>query len=312
LIDLLKVLVNMPDADRRRILPALKSSLNEAEFQEVVKLMQQISNDPQEPLQTRTNSLQRLSRYVKALKAHSRKDPTTGEYTPKLSKLQFISINFSGVGSEFDLNHFGIIWDCHPKRDEVLVIPTTSLKESTQETTTTFNIGRVGFFGPQTVVKLNQIIPVSRKRISKYLHFNPATNTAELVSITPDQMKRIEDGFRIMGTGEQSLFDFILGERSFLPELLSPDQYGHLFRPFVKIFPSVPGTFTYALPSDPTKHYLIKWHTHKLSRGDRKAKLEAWVKAVGVKDPSNKGAFLKTREQVIHDAYADIVSAYVS
>ena len=51
---------------------------------------------------------------------------TDGNYQPEINKLDFVHVDFTGVGSEWDGGHYGVVWSVNPKFDSFVVIPTTS------------------------------------------------------------------------------------------------------------------------------------------------------------------------------------------
>lgn len=177
-------------------------------------------------------------------------------------------MRFSGLGSETDQEHFAIVWRSPRKSDAIVIIPTTSFKEeSTQEHGIEFNIGKIDFMGKETVVLLEQMTTISRKRIDRrQLHKtrqliskNPVKHKFATISI--DQKNRILDGLRVYHFGETTIYQFLKDtEIDKLPRLSDyAVQLGHLHRPFIKdVQNSDTDKLVYALHEDPNKFYTIE------------------------------------------------------
>lgn len=255
------------------------------------------------------DTLNRISRYVDSAKNHIRKDDR-GLHLPKASRFMIVRVNFAGLGTELDDAHYAIVWEEHRKRDNISVIPTTSFKPvSTLETGLTFNIGHVDFLSGETVVLMDQIISISRKRLQAVRHYNPGTERREIAKLSRDQQFRVKDGFRIYGLHEATFFNEFLRDsfKDTLPELQDPDvQFDHLHRPVITI-QNTKNELIYQLYND-TRHFKISRKLFAKHGIDRYQLLSDWVNAKAQVDRAT-ARVIKTREEVRKDGYAKIQAA---
>ncbi|MCM3405931.1 hypothetical protein [Cytobacillus oceanisediminis] len=152
-----------------------------------------------------------------------------GKYMPEIKKLEFVHVNFTGVGSEWDGGHYGLVWQVNPKFDSFTVIPTTSKKR--EEYADVFSIGRVlGLPNGETTLLVSDMTRVSRKRISpvKFQHWKKGLVTSR---INDAFIPRIEDAISI-SYGGQTSFEMFLRESTMvaMPADLSP-IYSWRFKP---------------------------------------------------------------------------------
>lgn len=309
LYSLLGIIKDLPDSKQRQLLELFKKISSEKELEDLVKEIDSISDDPYIADQTRHNSLERIKRYVLSVKKHNNINKQRF-FLPVVNKGELIYVRFSGIGSEHDQEHYAIVWEVDRKRDHIVVIPATSFKDdSTIETGISFNIGNVGFMESQTVVLLNQITTISRKRIISVKHYNPLTGQYEFARISPDQEKRIRDGFRVMCLGEKTLFDEIFGHKKILPVFEDPIiQYQHLLRPYIKIeTETTPEKLVYALHEEPNIHYTVYRYPHNLNTSQRQMLLKQWLNAKATySDVQGKKILIKSREDARQEAYHKI------
>lgn len=310
-VDFLRDLLNMREPDRNSLIPALMNTVGDLTFRDVVKLINTINDDIKDSEQTRNNSLERITRYTNSLKRNTKRNKY-GEFFPSVIPNQLVFVNFAGISAELDFPHYAIVWDTDSYQETVQVIPTTSYKEGvTEESSTFFNIGKISFMNVETVVKLDHIMSISRKRIIKSQLKNPATGTDEPVVISQAQIQRIQEGFHCMGNRLPSLYHFILNNnRASLPELQDPVQYEQLHRPFIRVQPSEVDVFSYTLLSDPLTVYNINWKRHALTGEKRRKLLDSWSKAKAILDETNPTNIIKTKDQSILDSYNSIQSEY--
>jgi len=262
---------------------------------------------------TREEVLDRIRRYIRSSLKNYRKN-SKGEFKPEVTKRMMVEVNFTGVGGEHNDTHFGIVWDSDPIRDNVLVIPTTSLKEDKKFYNHYFSIGKVDFFTKETVVMLDQTLAISHKRITKETFTDPSSRAITPVYISQDQEWRIRDGIRVSYLGQPTLFDYLLKNfRGFIPEMSNePLQHSHLLRPFILVS-NDPEKLQYSLIDDPGTVYTIFWKSSSVSRGQRDRLLSTWHYALGehYKDPvTNKRMGVKIlRRTSIAAAYSNLIGA---
>lgn len=302
-ISLITKFLSLPDAERREWFQIMKLITQEPEFNDLIKLVAKITPDPNIPTRTRQDTLSRIKKYVNTISRHDQmfKDPRTRRtvYRPKLKPNEIILVQFAGQGSEIHDLHYGIAWYTQDNRDPVTVIPTSSFKyDSTKENGLRFNIGKVGFLPGETVVLMADITTISRKRIQTSHLLNPVTKEIGFVSLDPDQVTRVQDGFRVLGLREQTLTDVFLQQDRF-PVLTDYDtQISHMHRPYT----IEPGTTTdvlnYTVSGDNTI-YTIKKAPTTVSRKNRKHLILSWLNATG-NDPLS-------REQNQKQAYQKMI-----
>lgn len=278
-------------------------------FQSLVKSLNEVEDDPKDKHHTRQNVFKRIRRFILSARRSPRykiNNQGKKEYLPVTNDGELIYVRFSGVGSELDDDHYAVVWKAQRHLDQVLVIPTTSFKpKSTIESPIVFNIGKVDFLENETVVLLNQITVISRKRILRTKHVNKATQQELPAKLNQNQIERIKDGLRVLFLGEHTLFEeFLYMHQDRLPLLEDPhEQYSHLHRPFIRIRDNI-DELEYALYCDPNVTYRIKRIPTSLRRSDRKKLLYNWINATETDT--------KSRNKARDDAYNTIKSAMKS
>ncbi|WP_189338254.1 type II toxin-antitoxin system PemK/MazF family toxin [Paenibacillus sp. IHB B 3084] len=304
-------LLNKAEYEKKHLLSLYKHIMDDQKVRQITAQLMHIKDDAGVPNLTREDTLSRVKRFIDSANKDTVKDPTSGVLKPITTQFMVVCVNFTGIGSEQDEFHYGIVWDEQRKRDNVSIIPTTSFKaEKTLDTDLSFNIGHVSFLQGETVVLMNQITSVSRKRIRNVRHKNPITDKFEIVKLSPEQQNRIKDGFRIYGLKERSLYnEFIYN--SFvdtLPILEYPEvQYFHLNRP-IRLVENYKNKLTYKLYDD-EKVYVIERKPYKLPSGtNRIGLLKSWVEAVAIMDPLSK-KIITMRDKVRQSAYEEIQNA---
>ncbi|WP_139331797.1 hypothetical protein [Paenibacillus macquariensis] len=302
--------MDLEEFERSEMLGISNGLILDSQLKKLAKTLSQIVDDSTTPAYTRLDTLDRISRYVDSAKKHSIKDDRTGELKPVVSQYMIVRVNFAGLGSELDNIHYGIVWNADRKRDHISIIPTTSFKPaSTLETGETFNIGKVGFLSGETVVLMNQITSVSRKRIRTARHFNPTSDKKELVKLSLLQQKRVMEGFRIYGLKEESLSSKYI-RNSFsdrLPMFDDPElQYQHLHRPIIEI-ENTKDLVVYRL-YDSEQEFNLHRKPFQLMDSTRNNVIKDWVEAKAIWDPDTE-TFVKERDEVRKDAYIVIQDA---
>ncbi|MEX1031603.1 MAG: hypothetical protein WDZ91_16380 [Paenibacillaceae bacterium] len=297
---LLQTLLVLPTAQKDQTILAFNKILTEPTFHNIVKTIYLIEDDPHDLRQTRQNTLERIRRYTKSAAIKNRKN--AAGFVPPVNDDEMIYVNFSGLGAERDLEHYAVAWWTNRKDDQIVVIPTSSYKDwKTNENHLNFNIGHVGFLAKQTVVNMDQITSISRKRITKTKHINPADGRPYYVSLSPDQKDRIRDGFRILSFGNKSLHDEQIANRAYpdrLPQFEDPTiQYAHLHRPY-RIVSDTPETLEYSLYNDKTVTFKLHRKLFDPLLYNKKQLIDNWVNAKGT-----TGTPLKLRQVVIDETY---------
>lgn len=302
-------LLGEPSGYRSELLKHYNTILSDQDLLEVVRHLDRVKDDPGELAYTRSDTLKRIQRYVNSAAKETRKGPD-GTRIPRVGKFEIAKVNFAGLGSELDDKHYAIIWEAYPKRDHVVVIPTTSFKEiSTLETGTSFNIGCVGAMQAETVVTLGQITTLSRKRIINVEGYRDGTRKV-YHKLNPAQQARLLDGFRVFAFGERTLYDRFIKStlQDRLPMFLDHDvQYAHLHRPVV-VIQEEPDELKYSLYGDPATVYILQRKPFTLATGQTRSRLlKEWVDAVGIMDVPN--GINITREMSKNQAYTAIKQA---
>ncbi|MGG0656427.1 hypothetical protein [Rummeliibacillus pycnus] len=280
------------DAEKNKLLNELNQLLDEEQVLQLAKTMMNMADDPNIVDQTKQNSLERIQRFVRATAKPNQFQIKNGQqsknFFPFIKNGQFLRMNISGVGGELDDYHYVIVWEVQDRRDQMLVIPTTSFKPNTTiESGMRFNIGHIDFLSEETVILLDQITSLSRKKINKHKFKDPSNSSMKPVKISKDQINRIKEGFRILGQGEITLANFILEKtRSSLPELIDYQvQFAHFHLPF-KISSLTANKLVYYLYNDENNKFEINLHPTSLSNTDRKHFIRSWINATATYDSS--------------------------
>lgn len=290
-------LVLLSDQERRGLLrlyrqlhqdPKLQATLHqitkEPQLNALVKEIAKITPDPNVPSRTKEDTYDRIMKFVETISRHDQISTNShGQmlYQPKLKRHEMILVKFAGQGAELHDIHYGIVWDVSDSRDQVVVIPTGSFKyPSTRENKYQFNIGKVGFFPEDTLVRLVGITSISRKRILTNRMRDPKTGLHQFVYLNPEQIQRIQYGLHAMVYGQESLFEYIRKSNR-IPILAQYDiQFEHMHRSF-KIEPgTTPDVLRYRVLGD-TRIYQIERKETTLSRGVRDKLLFQWINATG-------------------------------
>lgn len=306
--DFLKKLLHYTDDEQIDLIKKFEAIMNEHTVREINQEIMNISDDPNG--YSRAETLEKLLHYSKSVGNHYKKDEN-GIFVPQVRPRNVVLVDFSGMGSEMSGEHYAIVWEAIPKRDHLIVIPTTSYKDDlTKESGTYFNIGKVGFLEGETVVKLDQTTAISRKRILSYTHVEPGTGRKKWVSITEEQEKRIQEGIRVLWFKEKTLYHVILRSNRHLLPILEDEvsQFTHLHRPIIIKNPSTDRNkeLIYCLYND-EREYKIQWKPTSLSPNQREKLIKDWVHALAeykVDEKTGDKILVKTREQSISDAYA--------
>lgn len=116
----------------------------------------------------------------------------SGKYEPVLKRFEVVHVNFTGIGFEWDLPHYAMVWDVHPVHDTIEVIPmTSSIRE---EFADVFSVGIVsGLPRRESTLLVSDRTRVSRKRI-KQVTFTHPKHGERNVSIAKSWESRIMCG----------------------------------------------------------------------------------------------------------------------
>ncbi|BBH23665.1 hypothetical protein Back11_50100 [Paenibacillus baekrokdamisoli] len=257
----------------------------------VRSIIQNISSIRDDGIYTKEDIYERV-----ALFTDSSKRPTASRV--HLKKRMMVHVDFAGLGTEHKGNHPAIVWHVENSNDRVLVIPCTSFKmDSTVESAYDINIGPAKFLGPNntvhgvlstsTVVLLDQIQPVSRKRIANYHTRNPANGSFGNARIDEIQARRIEEGLQVLMHGKKTLYEeFIYEDETMIPEFQDHElQYKHLFR-VVRVLSDQRSHIDYMVEDDANTYILYKRPAKAtLSSETRKDLLKKWIKPKAIRNP---------------------------
>lgn len=277
----------------------------------VRNIIQNISSISDDGSYTKQDIYERVVLFTK-----SAKTPTVSRV--HLKKRMMVHVDFAGLGTEHKGTHPAIVWHVENSSDRVLVIPCTSFKaDSTVESAYEINIGPAKFLGANntvngvlttsTVVLLDQIQPVSRKRIVDYQTRNPANGKKGNARIDEAQAKRIEEGLQILLHGKKTLYErYIFDDSTMIPEFQDHElQYKHLFR-VVNVLNDQDSFIEYKVEDDPNVYILYRRPVKPtLSNDDRKALLKNWIKPRAIRNPDKT---INTASPAVRaDAYAKLL-----
>lgn len=290
-----------------------------AEMVQSESLLKEIMQNISEITERRTDTISRIKMYTSSAKVADdieeiEIEAKGGEmkkkkiYRPIVTKGQVIKVNFSGLGSELYKDHYAIVWDVKENREQLSVIPTYSYKFNTIEKSNLFSIGKVkNLFehtGSDTLVSIDQVTTISRKRIIE-TEFNLIK-----AYLTPEQRKRIVDGFRAYWVGEETLYKHIIETyKNHLPQFDDLNlSLSHMFRPLYKReWKKVSDdlkVLSYSLYDDKDSgENFIKYEIRfvKMSRGDNKKRKSLIENLI-----NHKGSTATAREEAKSDAYKKI------
>ena len=289
------------------------SLISDSELESVFWELSGIRTDSIESTLTREVVMDRTKRYIKASLKNFRKNKN-GEYKPEVTNKMVVEVDFTGIGGEHDKPHPAIVWDSDPNRDNILVIPTTSLKEDKKLYNHYFSIGKIDFLMKDTVVMLDQAVSVSHKRIISETYIDPATGKRTILYINNQQEQRIRDGIRASYLNEKTLYWYLLNNfRKFIPIMENETvQFDHLLRPF-RIISNDPEKLIYSLVDEPQTKYKVFWKNSNVSKSKRDKLLQDWCGALGehYRDPSTRKRLgIKTlRSANTAIAYSNLVAA---
>lgn len=323
LYDVLEKIKDLPDAKQKKILNVFEKIVSEKEFEGIAENIFEIKNEVSVPTRTRKNTLERINRFTLSAKTpHEFHHKRTTHYKPILSDGELIEVRFSGLGSETDQEHYAIVWKAKRTSDPIVIIPTTSFKEeSTVETEVAFNIGNIDFMGKETVVLLDQMTTISRKRIDpRQLHKTRRSlgqGKFKYATISDDQKNRILDGIRAYHLNETTIYQYLRdNEKDKLPFLNNYSvQISHLHRPFIRnVEKSNEYQLVYTLYEDPENFYTIYRVPCTEKPYQRTQLLNDWVNAVAEssKDPvTGVVTITKSRHDVQQEAYNKIQQSLI-
>ncbi|MEK4627366.1 hypothetical protein MKZ17_03870 [Solibacillus sp. FSL R7-0682] len=219
------------EEEKAEIMSVIDTLFNDNDLLKIIKELATVTDDSEEPLQTRTDSLDRIFRFIKAINNPNRVNVVNSErnFLPIIKKFQLVLFDLPGVGGELNKAHYGIVWDLKLTRDELLVIMTNSYKDYKHiETSTRFNIGPVGNQSLSTFVILDQIQTISRKKIIATVF-----DGQELI-LNEAQQKRIDRSISLLSTKEIPLSEFLMNKKRKLIPIFDDFevQIEHLNMPF--------------------------------------------------------------------------------
>ncbi|MEK3794759.1 hypothetical protein MKX42_23745 [Paenibacillus sp. FSL R7-0204] len=312
LFQLQQVLAGLPILRRERLFRHFQLLSTDQELDNIFWELSAVRTDPKDNKLTREKVLDRIKRYTKASLKNYRKN-TLSEFKPEVTQNMLIHVDFTGIGGEHDMPHYAIVWNVDPKRDNVLVIPTTSLKEDKKFYTHYFSVGKIDFLSEETVVMLDQTVSISHKRILSETFINPqGVRTA--VTIDLHQEHRIKDGIRATYLDQKTLYWYLYNNfRKFIPEMENEEvQFNHLLRPFILVS-NDPEKLVYSLIDQPHIHYQVFWRRSTVIATQRTQLLENWCYALGShqRNPQTgvRGNVLTYRRDEVISAYSSMIAA---
>lgn len=308
---------NLQESERKKHSKELAVTIPEKVFRDIVANLAIVQGEFGE--EDARSTLEGVHLYSKSAKELHQYLPNSKRFKISLSKGQMIHVDFSGLGSEHLGEHPAIVWDTQHTRDHVLVIPCTSYKlDTTVESEIAFDIGPARFFDTngaitshlaiRTVVLLDQIQPVSRKRIVRHKTIDPLTRKGGIAKFGQDQLSRIEAGLKVLFFAEKTFFEKeLLDIKGVLPEFLTnPDQYLHMHRSDYKIISDDDINMKYEI--DGNEFEMKRRQTSMLNK-DRKRLLKGWNNPRAIKNKD--GDIIKNTPSVRQDKYTLIQNAYL-
>ncbi|MFE8703964.1 hypothetical protein ACFYKX_25660 [Cytobacillus sp. FJAT-54145] len=189
-----------------------------------------------------------------------------GNFQPAISKLDFVHVDFTGVGGEWDGAHYGVVWNVNPRFDSFVVIPTTS--KSRVEYPDVFPIGNILGLPPgNTTLLVSDMTRVSRKRITP-VQFRHHTKGVINTRLKKDWVLRIEEAIAVT-YGGQITFERFLRDRC---SVAMPSDLEVLiawrFKPVIARYDPKTQTLYYRLWTNDN------WHTLQLVNPNQKIKKE--------------------------------------
>lgn len=306
--------------DDPSLLPIFENILQDPLFINIVKEISSI-NDEVHPLGNaitkREDILSNIERFAQCSKVSDRvndedqngnsKQPT--QFIPDLVHGQLIKVKFTGAGSEIEEDHYAIVWEAKPKRDQVIVVPTNSFKPTTREYKHNFNIGKVFPFNKETLVCIDQITCISRKRIIEYTFYNPVLRRNNISIIEPNQKNRIFDGIRATWFNAPILLDYLLNNsHKYIPIFSNFDQQiTHLFRPYESIKYDNSKLETYYKLYNDGIWYKVSWEKSSISPSNR----NKLIRSLAYARQENNSGVLITREKMKEDSYNELKNARI-
>lgn len=164
-------------------------------------------------------------------------DPKTKVFAQPLVKGQVVFVNFIGLGQVLDEPHPAIIWDFNSTLGHVVVIPLSSKKKIGFDKS---SIGVIKGLNPnpihppkESLVKIGQMTSVSRKSIKIVPDQTHAKVTP--LSLSPLQLSKVEDMFRLHYLKEKLLRDVIFNVPQLIPIKLNAGDRTALYRPVTHV-----------------------------------------------------------------------------
>lgn len=196
-------------------------------------------------------------------------DPN-GFYKPVINKYDFVHVDFTGVGGEWDGAHYGLVWNVNPKFESFTIIPTTS--QQREEYANVFPIGKVlGLPNGVTTLLVGDMTKISRKRVTP-VTFRHHTRGIINSRLKEQYIPRIQEAVAVT-YGGQVTFETFLRENTkvAMPEDLSP-LYAWRFKPIVGRYVEQSNELQYRLWTSDQWHSLKMINPNRtISKNDKKA-----------------------------------------
>ena len=174
-------------------------------LKEMIEELKKVSGEDQKRI------ARKLKSFVKSDIKEEVKDKN-GDFQPSFQELEIVSIDYTGVGTELNNKHYGIVFKAYKKRGAVMVIPLTSkLKE---QLPMKFNLGDLKVEGMpknESIIDLSGMGEVSRKRIKKLKQQeNPVTKKMEFPALARAKFyEKIMNGIAVTSIGLQTVEDYL-------------------------------------------------------------------------------------------------------
>lgn len=226
-----------------------------------------------------TLSKDKRERIVKKLKSFAECDSkdddiVDGKYNPYFKRFDFVHVKFTGVGYEWDGDHYAVIWNDNPKLEQVVVIPTTS--QPREERPDIIPLGKVLGLprGKDTTLLVSDITRVSRRRLTPvtFNHFKRGRINSR---VKPNHFNRIEQAIAI-SIGNEHTFETYLKFNTgvAMPEDLSP-LYAWRYIPIKGEYNEADLLFKYRIYNSSEWHELkMVLPNERMSKDDKKGIIE--------------------------------------
>ncbi|MGG0545135.1 hypothetical protein ABEY63_24860 [Priestia aryabhattai] len=168
--------------------------------EELQKILFNLNNEEKEDL------IRKITLFAKSDSKKDTKDKND-VYIPVLNKLDFVHCDFTGVGSEWDGPHYGLVWEVNPRFDAVTIIPATSKKRKNYANI--IPVGKIlGLPKGDTSLLVSDMTKVSRRRLEP-VTFNHYTKGVIRTRLQNKWIPSIVEAVALTYGNETTLEEFI-------------------------------------------------------------------------------------------------------